>query len=63
MNNRERVLEMVDEGILDARQALLCTLLYMSEQDVVDCFQANDIPLDRSSSSSEDEEENGKRCR
>lgn len=54
MNNRNRVMELVDEGYLDARQALLCTLLYMSEQDVADCFQANEIPLDRSSSDDED---------
>ena len=38
-----RLLEMVDEGLLDARQALLMCVKYMSEDEVADMIRFNDL--------------------
>lgn len=38
-----QILEMVDEGLLDARSVLLAALVYMSEDEVRDMARANDI--------------------
>lgn len=38
-----RVLEMVDDGSLKAREALLAALNYMSEADVKDMARCNDF--------------------
>jgi hypothetical protein len=38
-----RLLEMVDEGLLDARQALLMCVKYMSEDEVADMMRFNDL--------------------
>ena len=38
-----RLLEMVDEGLLDARQALLMCVKYMSEDDVADMLDVNEL--------------------
>ena len=38
-----QLLEMVDEGLLDARSVLLAALVYMSEDEVRDMAHANEI--------------------
>lgn len=38
-----QLLEMIDEGLLDARDVVLCCLKYMSEDDVRDMAHANEI--------------------
>lgn len=38
-----QLLEMIDEGLLDARDIVLCCLKYMSEDDVRDMAHANEI--------------------
>lgn len=50
-----QLLEMVDEGLLDARSVLLAALIYMSEDDVRDMCQANKIDWELSEAD-EDEE-------
>lgn len=57
MNYRSRaatnkILEMVEEGILDKDIVIMACLTYMSESDVADMAQANEFFL-----SEEDEEE------
>ncbi len=41
-----KVLEMVDNGILNPRDALLMALKWMSEDDVKEMCKANEINLD-----------------
>lgn len=41
-----RLLEMVDEGVLDARTLALACLKYMSEDDVEDMAKANEFVAD-----------------
>ena len=36
-----QLLEMIDEGLLDARDVVLCCLKYMSEDDVADMAHIN----------------------
>jgi hypothetical protein len=38
-----RLLEMVDEGLLDARQVVLMCVKYMSEDEVADMMRFNDL--------------------
>ena len=38
-----RLLEMVDEGLLDARQVVLMCVKYMSEDEVADMIRFNDL--------------------
>ena len=38
-----RLLEMVDNGELDARQALLMCVKYMSEDEVADMLDVNEL--------------------
>ena len=47
----ERILEMVEEGLLDKDTVIMACLKYMSEDDVVDMAHLNEFIL------SEDEEE------
>ena len=47
----ERILEMVEEGLLDKDTVIMACLKYMSEDDVVDMAHLNEFFL------SEDEEE------
>lgn len=49
-----KLLEMLDEGLLDKDQVILACLKYMSEDDVADMAEANEfLPSD------EDEDEDG----
>ena len=41
--SREKVLEMVDNELLDCRDALVMCLKYMSEDDVEDLMEMNEI--------------------
>lgn len=41
-----KILEMVDEGLLDMKTVLEACLGYMSEDDVADVARANDIDLE-----------------
>jgi hypothetical protein len=41
-----KILEMVDEGLLDMKTVLEACLGYMSEDDVADMARANDIDLE-----------------
>lgn len=52
----EKVLEMVDEGLLNPRDVLLMCLKYMSDDDVKEMCKANEIDLN--TGDEEDEYEN-----
>ena len=41
--NRHNMIDMVDEGLLDCRDALVMCLKYMSEDDVEECMDMNEI--------------------
>jgi len=41
-----QLLELVDEGVLDAREVLTAALGYMSEADVADMAHSNDLVLE-----------------
>ena len=41
-----QLLELVDEGVLDAREVLAAALGYMSEADVADMAHSNDLVLE-----------------
>lgn len=41
-----KILELVDDGVLDARTALLAALCYMSEDDVADMARCNELVAD-----------------
>ena len=47
------LLEMMDDGVMDAKSIAEMCLAYMSEADVEDMMRSNDLLLD------EDEEEDG----
>jgi len=49
-----KLLDMVDEGILDPKAVLEACLYYMSEREVEDMMRFNDFPLEEE----EEEEEN-----
>lgn len=38
-----KILELVDEGVLDARQTLLAALVFMSEDEVADMAHHNGL--------------------
>ena len=38
-----RLLEMIDEGLLDARQVVLMCVKYMSEDEVADMLDVNEL--------------------
>lgn len=52
-----QLLEMIDEGLLDARDVVLCCLKYMSEDDVRDMAHVNGIEWQASGEEEPDEEE------
>lgn len=41
-----QLLELVDEGVLDAREVLAAALVYMSEADVADMAHSNELVLE-----------------
>ena len=41
--NRHNMIDMVDNGLLDSRDALIMCLKYMSEDDVAECMDMNEI--------------------
>ena len=49
-----KILDMVDEGILDKDMVIMCCLKYMSEDDVADMAHCNEFFLNEED---EDEEE------
>ena len=50
----DKILEMVEEGILDKDMVIMSCLKYMSEDDVADMAHCNEFFLNE-----EDEDENG----
>ena len=50
-----QLLEMIDEGLLDARDVVLCCLKYMSEDDVRDMAHVNEIEWQASGEEEPDE--------
>lgn len=48
-----RILEMIEEGILDRDYVINACLSYMSESDVADMARCNDIPLDNDNNEDE----------
>jgi hypothetical protein len=40
-----RLLEMIEEGLLDRDMVIMACVKYMSEDDVADMCHANEIPL------------------
>lgn len=40
---RDQAIELVDEGLVDARAMLLMALKYMSQDDVADMLDANEL--------------------
>lgn len=40
---RDYALQMVDDGLMDPRQMLLCALVYMSHDEVRDMLDANEL--------------------
>ena len=53
MRTTDKILEMIDEGLLDARTVALACMKYMSEDEVEDMAKANEFLPDEP----EDEEE------
>ncbi len=51
-----KLLEMVDEGLLDARTLALACLKYMSEEDVERMAKANEFLEDEEEEEEEDED-------
>lgn len=51
----KQLLEMIDEGLLDARDVVLCCLKYMSEDDVRDMAHTNEIEWQASGEEEPDE--------
>ena len=43
IDNREAVMEAIDEGLVDARHIVLCLVKYMSQDDVKDCMKVNEL--------------------
>jgi len=43
IDNREAVMEAIDEGLVDARDIVLCLVKYMSQDDVKDCMKVNEL--------------------
>jgi|TARA_R110002124_G_scaffold63767_1_gene174577 hypothetical protein len=40
---RDKLLDLIDDGLLDARLAVLCLVKYMSQDDVKDCMKVNEL--------------------
>jgi hypothetical protein len=51
-----RLIEMMDEGMIDARAVADMALSWLSESDVKGMMQANDIPTTEQAEDEEDEE-------
>ena len=43
MNWRDKALEMVEEGMVSSEHLLLCCLKYMSQDDVEDMLDCNEL--------------------
>ena len=54
-----RILELVEEGMLDRDTVIMACLKYMSEDDVADMAHANEFFLDEDEDEDEDEEWDG----
>ncbi len=52
----ERVLQLVEDGLLDRDTVIMACLKYMSEDDVADMAQANEFFYDDESADEDDEE-------
>ena len=52
-----RLIDMLDEGMIDARAVADMALAYMSEHEVKSMMQANDIPTTDQAEDDEEEEE------
>ena len=52
-----RLIDMLDEGMLDARAVADMALAYMSESEVKSMMQANDIPTTDQAEDEDEEEE------
>lgn len=50
-----QIMEMIDEGLLDARHIVACCLAYMSENDVRDMAECNEIEWQASGEEEPDE--------
>ena len=53
----DRILEMVDEGVLDKDTVIMACLKYMSEDDVADMAQMNEFFYDDEESDDDSEED------
>ena len=42
-DNREAVMNAIDDGLVDARDIVLCLVKYMSQDDVKDCMKVNEL--------------------
>ena len=51
-----RILELVEEGLLDRDAVIMACLKYMSEDDVADMAHANEFFLDEDEDEEEDED-------
>ena len=51
----DRILEMVDEGLLDRDTVIMACLKYMSEDDVADMAQMNEFFYDDEESDEDDD--------
>ena len=58
MSNRERALELVESGMVSAEEMLTMALKYMSEDDVEDMLDANELS-DRFLEEEDDYEDDG----
>ncbi len=54
-----RILELVEEGLLDRDTVIMACLKYMSEDDVADMAHSNEFFLDEDEDEEEDEEWDG----
>jgi len=52
----DRILEMVDEGVLDKDTVIMACLKYMSEDDVADMAHSNEFFINEEEYDEEDEE-------
>ena len=43
LNSRQRVIELVDDGVIDCRLALINCLNHMSQDDIKDMLTDNDL--------------------
>jgi len=55
----DRILEMVDEGLLDRDTVIMACLKYMSEDDVADMAQMNEFFYDDEESDDDNDSEEG----